>query len=168
MRAQCVAGPDKDSGWLCGIQARDRDALEQVYRNYSGRILHFLSLVAPGQSAEEACLDVFEELWRSAAESPPRYALSDWLFCLAYRVLRKRASAAERCSSGQLLAVYRIKAMEALTLEQRVVVGLVYGMGLPRESISRITGMSGLQITVHLSEAREHLRREATESSFGL
>jgi DNA-directed RNA polymerase specialized sigma24 family protein len=181
MKARGAARPDNDSGWLCGIQVRDRDALEKVYRNYSGRIFHFLSIVAPGQAAEEACLDVFAELWHGAAESPPGYALADWLFCLAYRVLRKRASVAEGCSCGQPLINCRVSpsdsgqtprvqlrnAMQALALDQRVVVGLVYGMDMSRERISRITGMSVEQITAHLSEARERLRHEATVPVIG-
>src|SRR3954451_17910769 len=137
MKARGAARPDNDSGWLSGIQARDRDVLEKVYRTYSGQIFHFLSVVAPGQPAEEACLDVFEQLWQGAAESPPSYALADWLFCLAYRVLRKRGSADERYSSGQPRIVLRIspsvsgqtprlqlrQSMQALALEQRVILG---------------------------------------------
>jgi RNA polymerase sigma factor (sigma-70 family) len=178
MKARGAVRPDNDSGWLRGIQVRDRDALEKVYRNYSGQIFHFLSVVAPGESAEEACLEVFAQLWHGAAENPPGDALADWLFCLAYRVLRKRRSADERCSSGQPLIACRVStsesgqtprvqlrnAMQALALEQRVILGLVYGMDMSRERISRITGMSVEQVTAHLSEARERLRREAVSA----
>jgi len=134
-------GPD--SFWLAGLQARDRDALEQVFHAYSGQVCHFLSLLEPRQSPEEACLDVFEDLWHSAATNPPRGALADWLLCRAYRLVLKRASATER---------------ETLTFEQQVVVALVYGIRLPLDSISKITAMTAAEVAAHLSEARQQLR----------
>jgi DNA-directed RNA polymerase specialized sigma24 family protein len=153
MIARCEVGADNDDCWLAGIQARNRDALEQVFRTYSGQVVRFLSLVEPRQSPEAACLDVFEDLWHGAATIPPHGALADWLFCRAYRALRDRASPAERRSSGQ-----RIALVEALTFEQRVIVALVYGVRLPLDSISKITAMTATEVTWHLSEARERLR----------
>ena len=152
MISVCVVGPDNDSCWLVGIRARNRDALEHVFCTYSGQIARFLSLVEPRRSPEEACLDVFEDLWHSAAANPPRGALADWLFRRAYRALRERASSIEQRSSGALA--------ERLTFEQRVVVALVYGVRLPLDSISKITAMTAAEVTGHLSDARERLRRE--------
>jgi DNA-directed RNA polymerase specialized sigma24 family protein len=150
-----VDGPDNDSGWLAGIRAGNRDALEHVFRTYSGQVVHFLALVEPGQSPEAACLDVFEDLWHSAAEDPPRGALADWLFCRAYRAMRERASPPEQRSFVQ-----RIALVEALTFEQRVIVALVYGIRLPLDSISKITAMTATEVSVHLSEARDRLRHQ--------
>jgi hypothetical protein len=155
-----VAGPDNDSGWLAGIRAGNRDALEHVFRTYSGQIVHFLLLVEPRQSPEAACLDVFEDLWHSAATNPPRGALADWLFSRAYRAMRERALTTERRSFAQ-----RIVPVEALTFEQRVIVALVYGIRLPLESISKITAMTATEVSVHLSEARERLRHELVSRS---
>ena len=134
-------GPD--SFWLAGLQARDRDALEQVFYAYSGQVSHFLSLVEPRQSPEEACLDVFEELWHSAAMNPPRGALAEWLLCRAYRIVRKRAAATDR---------------DRLTFEQQAVAALVYGIRLSLDSISKITAMNAAEVAAHLREARQQLR----------
>jgi DNA-directed RNA polymerase specialized sigma24 family protein len=155
MIARRIVGPDNDSCWLAGIRARDREALEHVFRTYSGQIVHFLSLVEPRQSPESACLDIFEDLWHSAATNPPHVALADWLFCRAFRALRERASSAERRAYGQ-----RISLAEALTFEQRVIVALVYGIRLPLDSISKITAMTATEVSGHLSEVREFLRDE--------
>jgi len=160
MRAQCVAGPDNDSGWLAGIRAGSRDALEQVFRTYSGQIVQFLSLVEPRESPEATCLDVFEDLWRSAPTIPPRGVLADWLFCRAYRAMRERASPTERRSFVKRIAVF-----EALTFEQRVIVALVYGIRLPLGSISNITAMTATEVSVHLSEARDRLRHQLVPRS---
>jgi len=145
MIARCVAGTDNDSCWIAGIQERDRDALEHVFRTYSGQVVHFLSLVEPSQSPEAACLDVFEDLWHSAGANPPDGVLADWLYCRAYRIMRQRASSAER---------------GILTFEQRVIVALVYCIQLPLDSISKITSMTATEVTRHLSEARKRLRHE--------
>ena len=155
MKARCVVGPENDSGWLAGIRAGNRDALEEGFCTYSGQIVHFLSLVEPSQSPEATCLDVFEDLWRSAPTIPPRDVLADWLFCRAYRAMRKRASPTERRSFVQ-----RIALVGTLTFEQRVIVALVYGIRLPLESILRITAMTATEVSVHLSEARERVRHQ--------
>jgi hypothetical protein len=131
-----------DSFWLAGLRARNRDALEHIFHAYSGQIFHFLSLVEPRRSPEEACLDVFEELWHSAATNPPPGALADWLLCRAYRIVRERAAAAER---------------ETLIFERQVVVALVYGIRLPLDSISKITAMTSAEVAAHLREARGRL-----------
>jgi|SRR3569833_124291 len=155
MIARCVAEPDNDGCWLAGIRARDRDALEHIFRAYSGQIVRFLALVEPRQSPEPACLDVFEDLWRSAATNPPFGELADWLFCRAYRALRERPRSLDLRPPGQ-----RISRSEALTFEQRVIVALIYGTRLSLDSISRITAMSATEVGTHLSEARERLRHE--------
>jgi DNA-directed RNA polymerase specialized sigma24 family protein len=156
MIERCVAEIDDDSCWLAGIQVRNRDSLERVFRTYSGQIAHFLSLVEPRQSPDAACLDVFEDLWHSAATNPPQGALADWLFSRAFRAMRDRASRAERRSPVPGMAP-----LEALTFEQRVIVALVYGVRLPLDSISKITAMPATEVTRHLSEARDRLRHAA-------
>ena len=132
----------RDSFWVAGLQARDRDVLEQVFYAYSERVFRFLSLVEPRRSPEEVCLDVFEELWHSAATNPPCGALADWLLCRAYTLVRKRGPATER---------------ETLAFEHQVVVALVYGIRLPLDSISKITAMTAAEVAAHLHEARQLL-----------
>jgi DNA-directed RNA polymerase specialized sigma24 family protein len=46
-----------------------------------------------------------------------------------------------------------------------VIVALVYGIRLPLESISKITAMTATEVSVHLSEAREHLRHQLVPRS---
>ena len=160
--------------WRAGIQARNPDAFEQIYREYSGRVMNFLSLVEPRRSPLEACLDVFEELWHSAAAGTLPGPLSEWIFHLAYRILLERARSAEGLSSERPPTVDstcpagatpnpRVDARSAvggLCWEQRVIVALVYGARLSLDSISRITAVTDKEITGHLSEARDRLRHE--------
>jgi DNA-directed RNA polymerase specialized sigma24 family protein len=159
-----VAEADAEACWMAGIQAGNREALEQIYCRYSGQVVQFLSLVEPGLSPEEACLDIFEELWHGAAAGLLRGALVDCIFRLAYRVLLQRALATERLACAADTAPNPnfdvLSAIGALSWEQRVVVALVYGIGLPQDSISNITAMTDREITGHFSEARDRLRMQ--------
>jgi DNA-directed RNA polymerase specialized sigma24 family protein len=163
-KKRSAAGPGADERWRAGLRARNRDALEQVYCEYSGQVMHFLSLVEPGRSPLEACLDVFEKLWHGAAGGALPGALSDWIFRLAYLVLLEHAQSAERLSSGRSAAPsLRLDvggAVERLGLEQRVIVALIYGSRLSLGSVSRITAMTDKEITGHLHEASARLRQE--------
>jgi DNA-directed RNA polymerase specialized sigma24 family protein len=173
-RKRSTAGPDADERWRAGLLARDRDALEQVYCEYSGQVMHFLSLVEPGRLPLQACLDVFEKLWHSAAGDGLPGALSDWIFRLAYLVLLEHAQSAESLSSARSATVDSTCAagaapsprldvgstVEKLDLEQRVIIALIYGSRLSLGSVSRITAMTDKEITGHLHEASARLRQE--------
>jgi DNA-directed RNA polymerase specialized sigma24 family protein len=172
-KKRSAAGPGADERWRAGLRARNRDALEQVYCEYSGQVMHFLSLVEPGRSPLDACLDVFEKLWHSAAGDALPGALSDRIFRLAYLVLRQHAESAESLSSGSATVDSTCpagaapsprldvgSAVERLGLEQRVIVALIYGSRLSLGSVSRITAMTDQEITGHLHEARARLRHE--------
>lgn len=152
-----------DECWLVGVRARDRAVLEQLYQQYRAPVLHFLSLVEPGQSAAEACLDVFEEAWYGAVANPPQGTVGEWILSLAYCVLAKRAHSAQAMvpdSPGCILA--------ALSWEERVVVALVYGCGLSLQSITKVTGMTPEEIMGHLGKACGHLRRVAYKSNWNM
>lgn len=138
-----------DPCWVAGIRAQDRAVLEQLYQQYSAPVMHFLSLVEPGPSAAEACLDVFEEVWYGAVASPPRGTVGEWILGLAYGVLVKRARLA-RPTVADILA--------GLCWEERVVVALVYGSGLSLASVTKVTGMTEEEITGHLGRGCDRLR----------
>jgi hypothetical protein len=156
-----VVGSDAERCWLAGIQARDREALEQIYCTYSGPVMHFLALVEPGRPPLETCLDVFEELWHSAAAADPGPGeLADSIFALAYRVLLERAPSSCPANSRLKPGCDVWSVVGALTWEQRVIVALVYGLHLPADRISKITAMTDDEIAAHLNEARNCLRHE--------
>ncbi len=158
-----VASPDSGAGWLAGIQARNQDALEKIYRRYNGEVIRFLSLVDPDQSPAEACLEVFERLWHGAAAAPPNDTLVDCIFHLAYQVVLERARSADPTGRAEPIPSPRFDVrslVEGLNREQRVIVALVYAIGLPLDSISRITTMTDKEIVGHLGKARDRLRPE--------
>jgi DNA-directed RNA polymerase specialized sigma24 family protein len=152
-----------DLCWLAGIRARDPDALERLYNRYRAPVMHFLSLVEPDRASAEACLDVFEEVWHGAVANPPDGAIAEWILRLAYRVLQRRA---ETSSTAQDLPPPQgapRRMLSALSLEQRVVVALVYANKLSIDSIETVTGMTHDEITGHLSRACDFLRRQSRE-----
>ena len=139
------------------IGAGDRQAFELVFHQCFGPLAHFLSLLLPAMPIRDLCENVFAEVWDSASECPPNLIAMTLVLSIGLR------QAAECHASGNAPAAvdtrddFRRKLGE-LQWEQRVVAGLVYGMGLPLQTISQITAMSDQEIVGHLSSARLHLR----------
>ena len=149
------------------IGAGDRQAFELLFHQYFGPLSHFLSLLLPTLPTRDLCERVFAEVWNSASECPPDLTAMPLVLSIGLRQAaechsRGNAPAAvdtRRTFPGESQAreEFRRKLGE-LQWEQRVVASLVYGMGLPLQTISQITAMSDPEIVGHLSGARQRLR----------
>lgn len=148
-----------DTCWLAGVRARDPNALKHLYHRYRAPVIRFLSLVEPDRSPEDACLDVFEEVWYGAVVSTPDGPVAEWVLGVAYRVLLRRAQAQE----PPALQAGPRHIVSGLSLEQRIVVALVYASELSIDSIEAVTGMTHAEIAGHLGKACDVLRRQARE-----
>ena len=147
------------------IGAGDRQAFELLFHEYYGQLAHFLSLLLPTMPTRELCEEVFAEVWSSAgAARPANLSAMTLVLTIGLRQAAEFRSAGAavdtRCTfvgESQVREEYRRKLGE-LQWEQRVVATLVYGMGLPPQTISQITAMSDQEISGHLSGARQQLR----------
>jgi DNA-directed RNA polymerase specialized sigma24 family protein len=149
------------------IGAGDRQAFELLCLECYGPLAHFLSLLLPTIPTRDLCEEVFMEVWNSASAGPSNLTAMTLVLSIGLR----RAAACH--SSGQLptagdsrftfLGESQVREelrrkLAELPWEQRVVASLVYGMGLPLQTISQITAMSEQEICGHLSGARQGLR----------
>jgi DNA-directed RNA polymerase specialized sigma24 family protein len=150
------------------IGAGDRQAFELLCHEYYGRVEHFFSLLLPTMPARDLCEEVFVEVWSSARECPPNLAALTLILSIglrhaaAYHYGADAPSAADTrfnlLGESQVRREFRQK-LGGLQWEQRVVATLVYGMGLPLQTISQITAMSDQEVCGHLSGALRQLRR---------
>jgi DNA-directed RNA polymerase specialized sigma24 family protein len=149
------------------IGAGDLQAFELLFHEYYDPLAHFLSLLLPTTPTRDLCEEVFAELWSSASECPPDLAALTFVLCIGLRQAAACHSGGDspvaadtRCvflGESRAREEFRRKLGE-LQWEQRVVASLVYGMGLPLQTISQITAMSDQEICGHLSGARRRLR----------
>ena len=150
-----------------GAAAGDQQALAALYdatsRTVYGLLLRILS---DASSAEEVLLDVYEQVWRQAAQySRERGSPLAWLTTIARsraidRMRRGRreqqrteplegvfataraegASAEEDVMAGEVRAVVR-KALDSLAPEQREVIELAYYGGMSHSEIAAARGL---------------------------
>lgn len=146
------------------IGAGDRQAFELLFHEYYGLLAHFLSLLLPTVPTRELCEEVFAEVWSSAGACPANLSAITLVLTIGLRQAAELRSAGASVDThftflgeGQAREEFRRKLGE-LQWEQRVVATLVYGMGLPPQTISQITAMSDQEICGHLSGARQQLR----------
>lgn len=149
------------------IGAGDRQAFELLCHEYYGPLEHFFSLLLPTMPTRDLCEEVFAEVWNSARECPPDLTAMTFVLSIGLR-----QAAACRCGGntpaaidtrfiflGETQAREEIRRkLGELQWEQRVVATLVYGMGLPLQTIAQITAMSHQEVFGHLSGARQQLR----------
>lgn len=150
------------------IGAGDRQAFELLCHEYYGPLAHFLSLLLPTMPTRDVCDEVFAEVWNSASACPPNLTAMTLVLSIG---LRQAAACHSAGGNSPAVADTRFtfmgesrareefrRKLGELQWEQRVVASLVYGMGLPLQTISQITAMSDQEIFGHLTGARQRLR----------
>ncbi len=160
------------------IAAGDRVALAQLYDRYAASLLGLAYRILGHQAtAETVVLDVFHEVWRTAAHyDPTRSAPDTWLFTLArMRALNtqraawgegKRAEGALPPTAGAPLASRRetqertwvMTALAGLTSEQRQVLELAYYDGLTQTEIATRLGIPLDTVKTRLCQGLDHLQ----------
>ena len=150
-----------------GAASGDQHALAALYDATSRTVYGLLlRILADASAAEEVLLDVYEQVWRQAAQySRERGSPLAWLTTIARsraidRLRRGRreqqsteplevivstaraggASAEENAMAGEVRAVVR-KALDSLTPEQREVIELAYYEGMSHSEIAAARGL---------------------------
>lgn len=154
----------------------DRVALATLYRGYHGRLCRFLSrLTRRPDVIEEVINDCFWIAWQKAATFQGDSRVSTWIMGIAYRCGLKalRQHGDEPVEDDRLygdhgpchdpgedleLRDWLGKALERLTVDQRVVLELVYGVGHSLNDVAVIMQCPVGTVKARLFHARVRLR----------
>ena len=92
VRASRNAGAEEQQiAQLNAVAAHDREAFDQLYREYYPRLMDFLArLVGHGGLAEEVVNDTMYVVWSRASTFAGRSKVSTWIFGIAYKQAIKR------------------------------------------------------------------------------
>ena len=155
----------------------DRDAFQALYRAYFPRLARFLDRMTRNPPLiEEIINDTMMVVWQKAATYDHSCKLSTWIFAIAYRQGLKAVNgqdepveeeneqpgeswrepefALERLQLQQGVGV----ALEALPLEQRVVVSLTYFHDMDYKEIAETMGCPVNTVKTRMFHARRRLR----------
>ena len=154
----------------------DRAALAVLYRSYHGRLCRFLSrLTRRADVVEEVVNDCFWIAWQKAGNFHGDSRVSTWLMGIAYRcglkALRQRGdepveddSLPEQLTpehdldADRELRDWLSKGLDRLSVDQRVVIELVYGVGHCLEDVAEIMQCPIGTVKARLFHARVKLR----------
>lgn len=178
-QSQPVA-PDSDASLAARMVHRDPKALEEVYRLYAPRLLTFLTNRLGDRSlAEETLQEVMIAAWRGAPRFRGECRLYTWLLVIArnlatnayQRQIKPRGNtipleeadllqASQEPASEATLGEYDDlqDALEALPIEQREMLDLVFYHGLSLEETALVLGVPQGTVKSRLHRARQRLR----------
>jgi RNA polymerase sigma factor (sigma-70 family) len=160
------------------ISAGDRRAFEVLYRSYHPRLDRFLSLMTSRRTVvEEVLNDTMLVVWNRSERYNQQSKVSTWIFAIAYRTALKalreqdepvdaalleelssdEPGPEQRFSAGQTRAAL-LRALEALSAEQRSVVVLTYFHDLPYAEIARIVECPVDTVKTRMFHGRRRLR----------
>ena len=158
------------------MAAGDRVALATLYRGYHGRLCRFLSrLTRRPDVIEEVINDCFWIAWQKAGSFQGDSRVSTWIMGIAYRCGLKalRQHGDEPMEDEALygdhapshdpgeereLRDWLGKALDCLTVDQRVVLELVYGVGHSLNDVAVIMQCPVGTVKARLFHARVKLR----------
>jgi RNA polymerase sigma factor (sigma-70 family) len=166
---------------LDAVAAHDREAFDQLYREYYPRLMDFLArIVGHGGLAEEVVNDTMYVVWSRASTFAGRSKVSTWIFGIAYKQAIKRLeregrhrldrlpedwestentlsvdSEISRLQQEELLE----KAMQRLSERHRSVLELTYQFGYSYIEIAEIVGCPVNTVKTRMFHARAQLRR---------
>jgi RNA polymerase sigma-70 factor (ECF subfamily) len=153
----------------------DRAALAVLYRSYHGRLCRFLSrLTRRADVIEEVVNDCFWIAWQKAGNFHGDSRVSTWLMGIAYRcglkalrqhgdepvedVLSEQRNPAQDLDEDRELRDWLSKGLEHLSVDQRVVIELVYGVGHTLDDVAAIMQCPVGTVKARLFHARVKLR----------
>lgn len=166
---------EQERSLLRRVVARDRVALEELYRAYHRRLIRFLSrITTEHELVNEVINDTFWAVWRYAADFRGQSRVSTWIIGIAYRqalkALRHHKSNVESIDGHGNLADGRDEiettdrvellnhALSRLPLEQRTVLELTYYLGHSCEEIAVIVGCPVNTVKTRMFHARRKLK----------
>jgi RNA polymerase sigma-70 factor (ECF subfamily) len=156
----------------------DRLAMQVLFARHHVRVYRFaLRLVRNEATAEDLISEVFLDVWRQAGKFEGRSAVSTWLLAItrfkALSVLRRKPEeeldeataeaiedtsdtpevALEKKEKGEVLR----KCMEALSVEHREIIDLVYYHEKSVEEVAEIVGIPEATVKTRMFYARKRL-----------
>ncbi|HEX7814138.1 RNA polymerase sigma factor [Dyella sp.] len=158
------------------MAAGDRAALSMLYRSYHGRLCRFLSrLTRRADVIEEVINDCFWIAWQKAGTFHGDSRVSTWIMGIAYRCglkalrqhgdepveddpSREDRSQAHDPDEDRELRDWLAKGLDRLSVDQRVVVELVYGVGHSLDDVAVIMQCPVGTVKARLFHARVKLR----------
>jgi len=158
------------------MAAGDRTALSVLYRSYHGRLCRFLSrLTRRPDIIEEVINDCFWIAWQKASNFHGDSRVSTWIMGIAYRcglkALRQHGdepveddaipedrTPAHDPGEDRELRDWLGKGLDRLSMDQRIVVELVYGVGHSLDDVAVIMQCPVGTVKARLFHARVKLR----------
>jgi RNA polymerase sigma-70 factor (ECF subfamily) len=158
------------------MAAGDRVALGVMYRSYHGRLTRFLSRVTRRPDViEEAINDCFWIAWQKAGNFHGDSRVSTWIMGIAYRcglkalrqhgdepvdddALPEERTPAHDPDEDRELRDWLGKGLDRLSVDQRVVIELVYGVGHSLDDVAVIMQCPVGTVKARLFHARVKLR----------
>ena len=163
---------------IVSIAAGNRRAFETLYRLYFPRLARFLERITHSiVLIEEIVNDTMFVVWRRAATFDRSCKVSTWIFSIGYRKALKAITCHDEpvesdpdlnpgdgwqqpeAELGRLELHQRISAaLDAIPLEQRTVVNLVYYHGMGYEEIAAIMDCPVNTVKTRMFHARRRLK----------
>ncbi|HEV7777067.1 MAG TPA: sigma-70 family RNA polymerase sigma factor [Luteibacter sp.] len=158
------------------MAAGDRVALGVMYRSYHGRLTRFLSRVTRRADViEEAINDCFWIAWQKAGTFHGDSRVSTWIMGIAYRcglkalrqhgdepvdddALPEDRTPAHDPDEDRELRDWLGKGLDRLSVDQRIVIELVYGVGHSLDEVAVIMQCPVGTVKARLFHARVKLR----------
>jgi RNA polymerase sigma-70 factor (ECF subfamily) len=169
---------DGDLALVSRVVAGDLQAFEALYRIYHPRLDRFLSLITARRTiVEEVLNDTMLVVWRRSETYNRQSKVSTWIFAIAYRTalkaLRSQGDSVEpgvaddlaseeggpeqRLIADQTRSAV-LRALEALSPEQRSALVLTYFHDLPYAEIARIVDCPVDTVKTRVFHGRRRLR----------
>ena len=171
---------DEEAALLARAATGDRDAFRKLYCLYHRRLHRFLGrLTGDRDLSEEIINDTMLIVWQQCGQFRGESLASTWILGIAYRralkALERRRnlgahtavlvaaaqidhSVLDRLSQSAELGDWVDVALTQLSVEHRLVIELVYFLGLSCEEVSRVVECPVGTVKTRMFYARERLR----------